>query len=94
MAAVNIWSLTGKHPVTLTHLPVLGDPNCHMLVGFALLRSCAASTMKFIYKVRLDEVRNMILKSKKILKSVTCLKYDSQFGKFQTFTNEDAGDIL
>ena len=87
----SMWSLTDVDNVPLTRLLVLGDtPWCS-----------ETSALKFIDKVRLQDFRNTIFKSKIILESVTCLKNDFKFTKFQTFTNTsvqslfgDTGNIL
>ena len=102
----NMWSLTDVYNVPLTRLPVLGDtPWCSeirtfMSVSFTVIGSSAASALKFIDKVGLQGFRNAVFKSKIIHESVTCLKNDFKFTKFQTFTSAsvqsffgDAGNI-
>ena len=71
-----------------------------MSVGFIKIGNCAAPALKFIDKVRLPGFKNTIFRSKIIFESVTCLKNDFKFTKFQTFTNtsvqslfDDAGNI-
>ena len=53
-----------------------------MSVGFTIIGTCVASTLKLIRKVRLQGFRNMIFKCNN---PVTCLKNDFKFTKFQCY---------
>ena len=96
----NMWSLTDVDNIPLTHLPVLGDtPWCceirtFICLSFTIIGSCAASTLKFLDKVGLQGFRNAVFKSKIIHESVTCLKNDFKFAKFQMFTNTSVQSLF
>ena len=96
----NMWSLTNVDSVPfLTCLPVLGNaPWCSetrtfMSVSFTVIGSCAAFAHKFIDKIRLQDFRNTVFKSKIVIASVTCLQSDFKLTKFQAL-NKSVQSLL